>query len=273
MKIPFVPVLNYLRALLGVQFQQFIDSGLPLAREMLLDLQHVVIRVNSFVKTFETVSEPMLFEYFLRGSGIACREAQPAADLVTPLYAAAVNGQDVSQETQERSSLVNPGQVYAFQTQIKRWCRLLGETQAREAFEKMRCLHTQLTPNYVAQKKFPVSLLMELTNRPVEPVSSKTSVEGPALKKAGFAESSVSVTKKDGIYEIRASRLSVVDVESTFSQADASFKRLLESAHDPRKIACIPENFRQLVPSMFDTQPYMTLPAEPKYRKDDRIKQ
>jgi hypothetical protein len=263
--IPFVPLLFFLCALLGPQFQAFLCSELDIAKAMQVDLRDVVIRVNSFVKTFVSVSQPMLYEHFVRGSGIACRELQPAADLVIPVYSA--EG-DIDQDPGVLSTPLNRENIYAAQVQVKRRIEPLSLFEVDTAFSKMRELHRDLAPNFSSEKKFPISLLLELPHTPLEAAPPAPAIiEWPQKKSRNSGESRYfEVDKVDGVYQIRALRLSVLDIDDKQSKAEDAFRRLLESTVDPRTITCIPENFRDLVTTVFDVQPYMEEPSDPVYK-------
>jgi hypothetical protein len=81
---PFVQAIEFIKKLVG---QPFFDALPEDVRTGLTnDLENAYVRVNQFVKTFDELGLDTLREYFLRASGVYCKEGQQGVDLALGLW-------------------------------------------------------------------------------------------------------------------------------------------------------------------------------------------
>jgi hypothetical protein len=136
----------------------------------------------------------------------------------------------------------------------------------------MRTLHSSLT-GFEHAALSPVSLVLEIGGHQVSAPSVLSSNDGsPWPKVPKLGKPACEVRKKGNVYEIHSKQLSAIDVNPDDSRAESAFKAVLESAVDPRKTGNIPSQFREIVVSMFPTQPYMENPPVPVYRSKLLVK-
>jgi hypothetical protein len=258
--IPFVPLLDFLCALLGKPFKDFLHSRDPIAKKMQSDLAHEIVRVNSFVKALSAVSHSTLFENLVRGNGIACHDSS-AAHLIIPVYSA---GGDIRQYPDVLSRPLEREKVYSALVQVKQLNESADPTDMDTEFSKMHHMHSTLSPNLSTQKRFPISLFLEFEYGPDFTASLESpKAESPKKKTLFSSGNKVNVTSIGGVYRIRASRLTVLDIGEKESDADAAFKRLLGCSSDPLWIPSAPKSFRNFNATMFDIKPYLEAPREP----------
>jgi hypothetical protein len=246
--VPFVPVVDFLKALLGSSLDA---SSIELLKK---GLSNAFLRLNSFVKTFAYLSLDMLFAYLLRGSGVYCRELQPAADLAIPIHHASPDSCQVSR-----------GSTSAFQVQVRLWSKQVPPGKVKQCFDNMRRLHSNLTGNKAGSS---VSLVLDIgawqSSTPAVYESSDTI---PPSKAARTSLTSCVLNKKGNVYEIYCTQLSVADINATDHEAETAFRMVMESVVDPRKTGNIPQQFRRTVANMFSTQPYMETPPALVYNR------
>jgi hypothetical protein len=222
--------------------------------------------LSFLVKTFEFASHKMLLEYLIRGSGIACRELQPASDLILVL----LFSQIPTEESSESKPACDPqpldsARVCSMQVQVKHLSRPLWPYEVEECFVKMRNLHQDLTP--AIYDLFPVSLLLELYLGNSERCQDVPPHQKKTKKKTNLSLPEVTLSFKQGIFEIRVQGLSPRAIFPADTETDMAFRRVLQSTVDLRTCETIPERFRETVTHMFPTQPYMLPATPPKYTK------
>ncbi len=226
--------------------------------------------LSFLVKPFEFASHKMLLEYLIRGSGIACRELQPASDLMLVLLFAQLPTEESSESTPATDPQpLDSARVCSMQVQVKHLSRPLCPYEVEECFVRMRNLHQDLTP--AAPDLFPVSLLLELyrgnSERCQDVLPSQKKTNKKTNKKTKLSLPEVTLSFKQGIFEIRVQGLSPRAISPADTETEMAFRRVLQSTVDLRICETIPERFRETVTHMFPTQPFMLPATPPKYTK------
>ena len=195
----------------------------------------------------------MLFAFLVRGSGVYCRELQPAADLAIPIHHASDSCQ------------VSRDSTCALQVQVRLWSKQVPPGKVKDYFDNMRRLHRTLTGSKAGSS---VSLVLDIGAwRSSTPAVDESGDTSPPAKAPRTSQASCVVQKKGNIYEIYCTQLSVADIRSTDHEAESAFRMVMESVVDPRKTGNIPQQFRGTVVNMFSTQPYMETPPALVYNK------
>jgi hypothetical protein len=235
------------------------------------DLQRGYMRIFQFVKTFVEPSVDMLFENFIRGSGIYCRENQKAVDSIVPIGYPGCPVSRTTESAQVKKTCPDPtleqcessdklptadpakrlmfiaDKMGAFLIQVKLRKRYETPKQKESWLESIPTL--DVLKEISALSNPCIALFLELG------WSDFNGIGGPEPKKA--RESLFEVVETDFGYAIfvRINRLSEIDMG--LITADGAFGRLLESLIDPADSSRIPEENRPAIRRMFKTQPYM----------------
>jgi hypothetical protein len=225
-------VLEFLSCFLGPSFEKLLSA------KMKGNLKFAFMRLFQFVKLFVDPTRVTLFDYFVRASGIYCRENQKAVDSIIP-FVLPLQGQQASEKNAgvARNAAINEGHTSGIFIQVR--LRKQYETSASkdEWIEKLRTLKLF---REIADSNVPsIALFLELGGDPLsmEPMTFEV------------------VEHEFGccIY-VRTNRLSHIDPE--LAEADGAFQRRLGSLVDPSDSASIDKSLSHAIRRMFKTQPY-----------------
>jgi hypothetical protein len=280
-KVPFIPVLEFLQNLLGKSFAKIHN------REIEILLEGAYVRVNQFVKTFRKVDRSMLSEYFLRASGICCKENQFGVDIVLPIVCL----KSVAKEERKQATIdLTSAPVSCIMLQVKLWKDELRASYINECFAKLLTVHSAVInfpestlPQRKAKKLNPenrddvilpaVSIVVDVrkhesTSKASHSLSSEQvhhANKGKGRMKSGTNESKakngcevkvVSNNSHPNILQLHVTGLSPLDIFPTDVSLYESFQRILESQVDPSISPELTTEDQSHVLSMFSTQPY-----------------
>ena len=224
---------------------------------MTAHLNRDYMRPFQFVETFAEPSLDMLFENFIRGSGIYCRENQKAIDGIIPV---AYPSADVTMRTEGEASDAN--NVSGVTNSAKK--QVIKVDQLRGLLVQAKLRKKYQTPKDKDSWMQDISTLdiLKTADRTHPWVALFVEVGGPAesesprkTEKPSGLPFEVTETDFDLAIIVRINRLSQIDPEA--GDADASFQRLLDSLIDPADCSYIEEAQRSAIRRMFKSQPYM----------------
>ena len=242
-EFPALPATKFLESLLGpIPWNQ-----VPGLKDV---LSKGLIRVNQFVKTFVEPSAEMLLEYFVRASGIYCRENQKGVDMVISMFFPE-EGKDW------KSACVSKERMAALLIQIRLRKQYMTESTKIDWESKVAELNMfqGSTSTDALSKDLPsVGLLLEL----------RSTVGSPAVevasKRKRLVQEPVEIKRTEFGYVLMKKGMSVEDVMPGIPGVEDAFNRLLESSIDPSDTHAVDASEREQIRTMFRVQPYMTSP-------------
>jgi hypothetical protein len=232
----------------GRKSYEFLDAILSqiALRQMENDYKHAHVRLNQFVRTFKQPSPAMLIEYFLRASGIATREMQPVADLISPIM------------FKEDSTPITSNDVSLLAVDAKLREKYLSFAEKRDWLNNIDKF-TFLGEN----SKHPIlGILCELGEAnggkgELVVIRRTSSDPGPPAKKQKSESDGRKPSTQFAIkYGFFSRRLSIEDLLED-RNAKLAFKALLETRFDPSEMANVEESHKEVIKGVFRTQPYM----------------
>jgi hypothetical protein len=233
-----ISVLDFLSGLLGPLFLTSISTDLQAS------LSRAFMRLYSFTKTFVEPTKAMLFEHFIRGSGIFCRENQKAIDAILPAW----NAEEGSDQNRQ---VVSQERTRGILVQV----RLRKKYQSpKDKEDWLKSLATLKLLNHSGSDGIApwVGLFLELGGQ-ADAEDVKT--EKPPKKAKTLPFEVVETDFGCLAVFMRVNRLSALDPK--LAGADTAFQSLLESVIDPADSGNIPKDLRLSIRRMFKTQPYM----------------
>jgi hypothetical protein len=176
------------------------------------------VRLYQFVKTFADPNARMLFEYFIRGGAIYCKEMQNAIDLIIPLFCPTWNS----------SEQVSESAMSGIFVQIKLHQKFDSAFSKNNWLKKIR--------KFVNGRNFIVGIYLEFRAHDSSPPT-------------------VDVVEFDGGVAFFCERPCPSMIKD-MSDCSDDFMRLLESVVDPAKLPNINQEVRKQMRDMFQCQPY-----------------
>jgi hypothetical protein len=258
-RFPFVPALDFIKKLLGMEFFEALPADVRTGLEQ--DLANAYVRMNQFVKTFAELRVDTLREYFIRASGVYCKEGQKAVDLAVSLWF----GPDFKDSS-----------FSALLMQVKLHSSALNQAELESWFQAVDSLPLlEEIPAHLPT----VAICIELgPGRGAEATVNNFNSRAPrktATRVEGFMRPEISV-QKDGkgptrrpakfAYALRFRTVSLANVDPGDLQAINAFNRLVESTIDPSNSLNVEFIHRQNIKHVFRTQPYMA--TSPRTRED-----
>jgi hypothetical protein len=182
-------------------------------------LRSCFVRLYQFVKTFADPNARMLFEYFIRGGAIYCKEMQKAIDLIVPLFC------PFSGNSSEPLSEAAMSGIFV---QIKLHNKFESTFSKNNWLKKIR--------KFVNGPNFIVGIYLEFRPRDSTPLT-------------------VDVVEFDGGVAFFCERPCPSMIKD-MSDCSDDFMQLLESVVDPAKLTNINQEVRKQMRDMFQCQPY-----------------
>ena len=243
--LPSVDMWNYLSILLGGIDERNLDSN---ATGLKNDLMRMYVRPYQVVKTFVEPTTKMLYEGFIRGNAIYCRENQKAVDALVPVFLPKDNFDPQTEPVFE-------DRITALAFQVKLRKRYVPESVKAEWEEKLKDLPlvSELQCRGIPQ----VAVYVELGG-------SQAKTAPPSVKQIKL-ESGPQIKKTSYGYAVHVKDLSVLSIFPEQITANEVFKRVLESMIDPSDTTKVAVNMHRHIREMFKTQPYMTAAAKSEY--------
>ena len=242
-EFPFIPAIQFIKALVGSALYDQLSTEIRTGLESVLS--QAFVRVNQFAKTYVELGADTLREFFVRASGVYCKQGQAAVDLAIPLWF----GQESFAEEAFSVLLL----------QLKLRMKSLSPADLQEWHRKLESLPLireihpgrpvvavclELGPPRGAESAVP-----NMTTRSGSDKASHVAdgVSTPVV----VSDAAGSASSTHVLYALRFRNVSLANVVPEDREAEEAFKRLLESTIDPSTTLNVEKLHRDAMTNVF----------------------